>query len=165
MKTFSLSLLAIITISIWSTCGIKAIRFKQNCGGHLKRAADANTVDIAKSELKIALDYMEANNLTSGYTSVIYETPDEDVAFWYNNIKQSYNELNSLPDSSSSLEKSNMLIKLRETLLDHGDKSDTVTMPDGISRYPDNVLYFFLGIVSIVCFLGIMVLLFLILED
>ena len=122
MKTFSLSLLAIIAISIWSTCGIKAIRFKQNCGGHLKRAADANTVDIAKSELKIALDYMEANNLTSGYTSVIYETPDEDVAFWYNNIKQSYNELNSLPDSSSSLEKSNMLIKLRETLLDHGDK-------------------------------------------
>lgn len=153
MKTLGMTLLLMITVSIWSTCGIKVIRFNQNCGGHLKRAADANTVEIAKEELKTAIDYMEAQNLTNGYTSVIYNTPDEDVSFWYNNIKQSYIELESLSDSTSALEKSNMLIKLRETLLDHGDKSDSVTMPNGISRHPNTALFGILGFISIIIFL------------
>ena len=43
-----------------------SIQFKQSCKGYLKRAADSNTVELAKQELGKAVDYIEANNLTEG---------------------------------------------------------------------------------------------------
>lgn len=46
------------------------MELKQNVSGFLKRAADANTIELANQELTKALDYLEANNLTSGYTSI-----------------------------------------------------------------------------------------------
>lgn len=139
MRIFAI-IITIFAIGVFAIVIIKSIQFNQACGGNLKRAADANSVEIAKQELKTALDYMEVNSLTSGYTSVLWKTPDEDIGFWYKNLKTAYNELDSLPENSSSLEKSNMLIKLRETLLDHG-KTDTITVPDGISRYPQNAFW------------------------
>ena len=64
-------------------CVFKSIVFDINCGDYLKRAADSNTVELAVDNLKVALNYIEANNMTSGHTSVLYNSPDEDVAFWY----------------------------------------------------------------------------------
>lgn len=119
-----LVIFSLIFLSISAVLVVKSIKFDQNCGGYLKRAADANTVDLAKSQLKVALDYMEENELTSGYTSIVYRTPDEDISFWYNNIKNSYNELNTVSDTASNLLKSNVLMKLRETLLDKGSDSE-----------------------------------------
>ena len=136
----------ICIISALVICGLrisKGIVFKQNVSGYLKRAADANTIELANEELTKALNYLEANNLTTGYTSMIYKTPDEDIDFWYRNLKASQNELQNLK-SDSALEKTNVLIKLRETLLDSGEKS-RVTVPDGISVYPNNKLWTFLG--------------------
>lgn len=120
---------------------IKNVQFNQNCGGYLERASNANSIEMAQKELSIALKYIEENELTSGYTSVIWRTPDEDIGYWYQNIKTSLEELKQLPDNTTSLEKSNMLIKLRETLIDHGEKGSHLTVPDGISRYPDNAFY------------------------
>jgi hypothetical protein len=139
-----LILALILTISLGVVFGImivKSIQFDQSCGGYLERAASANTVEIAKGELQRALFYIETEDLTSGYTSVLWKTPDEDLGFWYNNIKTSYNELLSLPENASPLEKSNMLLKLRETLIDHKEKGDSITVPGGISRYPNNGIY------------------------
>src|SRR5581483_461506 len=114
--------------SFWSLIGIlliaplvaifgyrcyKDIVFTQNCGGYLKRAADANSVDLAKGELRKSLAYIEANNLTSGYTSILYNTPDEDVGFWYTNLSTSLKDLETMSPTASDLEKSNMLLKLR----------------------------------------------------
>lgn len=151
MKTVLIVALSIFNLVIWTVMVVMGIHFKQGCGGHLKRAADANTIEIAESELKMAIDYMEANNLTTGYTSVLWKTPDEDIQFWYNNIKTSYQELIALKDDSPSMEKSNMLMKLRETILDHGDKGDNLTTPNGISRYPNNALIgtlFWIGLIG-----------------
>ena len=124
---------------------IADVQLDRNCTGHLKRAADANTIELAASELEIAIQYLEDNDLTTGYTSILYTTPDEDIAFWYNNLKDSHQELVQMKnmDSVTNLEKSNQLMKLRETLIDHnGDKSgDQVTVPEGLSRYPDNANY------------------------
>lgn len=133
-----LTILTIISVLLIGGIAVNKVSFNNGCGGHLKRAADANTIDMAKEELKTALDYMEEHDMTHGYTSVFYNTPDEDVKFWYNNVKSSYNELLSLDSTVTHLEKSNMLIKLRETLLDHGDKGESITCPDGISRFPNN---------------------------
>lgn len=131
---------AIISILVYMA--ILSVGLNQNCLGHLKRAADASTIETSELELGIALDYLEKENLTSGYTSVLWETPDEDIKFWYENIKSAKNELDSLPKNSSNMEKSNMLIKLRETLLDHGGKgSESITCPDGLSRYPNNSIF------------------------
>ena len=92
----------------------KNIEFKQNVSGYLKRAADANTIALANQELTKVIDYLEANNITEGYTSIFYETPNEDISFWYQNLKASQLELTNL-QSESALEKTNVLMKLRET--------------------------------------------------
>ena len=121
---------------------VDRIEFYQNCSGHLELAASANTIDIAISELQIAIEYAEEKNLTSGYTSVLWKTPDEDVGFWFNNIKSAKEELTTLPAESTSLEKSNMLMKLRETLLNNsGEQGDTLVVPNGLLRYPYNGIW------------------------
>ena len=96
------------------------------------------------------LDNLEANNLTSGYTSVMWETPDEDIGFWYQNLKASQQELQKL-NSDSALERTNVLMKLRETLLDDGEKTK-VTIPKGLSVYPYNLRW---GLLSLSAFIAI----------
>ena len=116
-----------------------AVVFEQGCGGHLMLAANANTIELAKEQLSIAINFLNANQMTEGYTSLIYNTPDEDVGFWYKNLKASLKELKEVSPEATQLEKSNVLMKLRETLIDHaGNKGDEVTTPSGISIFPNN---------------------------
>lgn len=135
--------LVITTVTI-----VKGINFNRYCGGHLKRAADANTVELARQELATAITYAEQEGLTTGYTSIVYNTPDEDIGFWYTNLRASLQELDSLNATSSQLEKSNMLLKLRQTLLDHTESGENVTKPSGISVYPNNLAYAVWGLIT-----------------
>ncbi len=139
MKNMLGVILILISITLFGIRISKKIELKQNVSGYLKRAADANTIDLANAELVKVIDYLEANNMTSGYTSIMYKTPDEDIDFWYKNLKASQHELQSL-QSESALEKTNVLIKLRETLLDTGKKT-SVTIPRGLAVYPNNKLW------------------------
>lgn len=51
-------------------------------------------------------------------------------------------ELKSLKPDASALECSNVLMKLRETLIVHGDKgSERLRCPDGISINGNNVIF------------------------
>ena len=106
------------------------------------RAANSNTISIAKSELKVAIAYLEAKDLAHGFVSIFLKQPKNDIGFFYTNVKASLSELESLPDSSSQLEKSNMLMKLRETLTDNGENGTILACPDGISIHPHNALFF-----------------------
>ena len=147
MKTIMISLTVLFTLMFMSTCSVevvKNIQMDRNCVGYLKRAADANTVELAKSQVNIAVKYMEDNDLTKGFTSIIYNTPDEDIGFWYGNIKAAADELNTLKSDATQLEKSNVLMKLRETLLD----GNRITCPSGIHKYPNNKLFALLYIIS-----------------
>jgi len=141
MKRIIATILTILALSIFGVVIVKHITLKQNCTGYLKRAADASTVETASKQLDIAISYLEENNLTSGYTSVLWKTPDEDIEFWYNNLKSSQNELLKVTENTSSLEKSNLLMKLRETLIDNGEKGDSLTIPAGLSRSPNNLFW------------------------
>ena len=134
----------------WATIRIvKSVQFNFNCEAYLKRAADAPTVELAKTELKKALDYAEKNNLTEGIVSVFLKNPANDIGFWYKNIKSAYEELNSLADDATQLEKTNVLMKLRESLTDRdGSGGTAVILPEGITVYPNNVMYFWWGWVS-----------------
>jgi hypothetical protein len=145
-----LCVIFVLLFCSWTGIRIVAnIQFDRGCEGYLKRAADANTIELAAKQLKIALDYIEREGLITGYTSIVYRTPDEDIGFWYTNIKSSITELERMKPSATQLERSNLLMKLRETLLDQGDKGETkVTKPKGIALYPNNVAVAFMGWLS-----------------
>ena len=151
MKVFILAFTGLFSIIIFGAVIFKGISLDQNCTGYLKRAADANTVETAKEQLQKAIHYLEQNNLTDGYTSVLWITPDEDIEFWYKNLKASEAELLKVDSTTSALEKTNLLMKLRETLLDHGDGGgDELTYPDGLSRHPNNWGWGFLLWVAVI---------------
>jgi hypothetical protein len=114
------------------------VQFDRGAGGYLKRAADANTIDLAERELSVALKYIESNNMTSGYTSVLYRTPDEEIGYWYENLARSAKELCDVPPDADQTLKSNVLMKLRETLTDTSSEGTVLTVPSGISKYPHN---------------------------
>lgn len=115
----------------------KQVNFTQECGGYLKRATNANTVELAVYNLEKAILYLENNGITTGYTSVLWKTPDEDIEYWYKNLKSAYNELKSLPTDNKLL-CDNALMKLKETLIDNTKNGDRLVVPNGISRYPNN---------------------------
>ena len=60
-------------------------------------------------------------------------------------MTESYEELDKLPETATSLEKTNVLMKLRETLTDESEDGTEVTVPNGISIYPNNVCLFLVG--------------------
>ena len=150
--------LSIIFAAIWIAATIwfisMRIEFNQNCKGYLKQAADANTVELALDRLDKALSYVECKGWTDGYTSILWKTEDENIGFWYDNLKASRQEL-ILVQNSSQLEQTNVLMKLRETLTENTDKGTAITYPVGLWKYPHNVLYAVLAwIVNILGFIS-----------
>lgn len=117
---------------------VKSIQFDQRCGGYLKQAADANTPELALQRIDVAIDYIEAHGLTNGYTSILWRTEDENVGFWYENIVACRDELQSCIESTQ-LEKTNVLMKVRESLTDNKEGNVSLTVPDGISKFPHNL--------------------------
>jgi hypothetical protein len=131
---------------------VRDIEYEQNCGGHLKRAGDASSIPIARQELEVAVNWLEATNKTTGYTSIIYKTPEDDIGFWYKNLMSALDQARKAESNPSltKLEESNELMKLREVVLDHGDSGEKVTAPGMVSVYPDQQLYFWGGLFTLV---------------
>lgn len=154
MRTFFMIIL-LIPLLAWGTGRIyKSIIFDIECKGYLERAANANTVEYAIDNLQVALDYLDVNNIKDGYTSVFWRTPDEDVGYWYNNLLEAYKELWEIKanEKATALEKSNILMKLRETLINNTKEGDKIIIPQGISIHPLNKIWTLLGIVSFLSF-------------
>lgn len=126
-----------------------SIVFDQNCGGYLKQTADANTAELALERLNIAIKYAEDNALTSGYTSIFYRTENDNIGYWYQNLKACQKELENVI-GKSQLEQTNVLMKVRESLTDNGQDGTELTLPGGIARYPNNIGY---GIMAVLAFI------------
>ena len=139
------------TISI-----VKEIQFDQRCAGFLKQAADASSVELAERQLNQAIDYIEKAGLTSGYTSVIYKTEDENIGFWYENLKVCQKEL-AETKGNSTLENTNVLMKLRESLTDNAENGTTLTIPSGIYLYPNNALFMVANWISGIVLFGFLI--------
>jgi len=163
MKTFIQSGIVVL----WSGIGlcfiilriVLGINFSLECTQYLKRAADANTVKLASENLNTAIEYLESRELTNGIVSVILKQPENDIGFWYSNLQSCQNEMKEIKPDATQLEKSNVLMKLRETLLDNDKDGTKVTCPKGISIYPNNKVYFlmigFSTILTTFCGLGL----------
>jgi hypothetical protein len=166
MKTLFGTLLLVFSLTVFITLIVMGINFNRNCGGYLKRAADSNSIEMAKTELSRAINYLELRGDTLGYTSVIYKTPDEDIAFWYHNIKSCWRQMNEININTTELEKTNVLMKLRETLLDNkGETGDQLTKPNGISKFPNNVFWALLSTLATLSLIGACVLFFFAFDD
>lgn len=141
-----------ISLIVPSVMLVKSIQFDQDCGGFLKQCADASSVELALDRLNVAIDYVEKNNLTNGYTSAFWKTEDENLGYWYDNLKTCQKELTEASQSTDQLLQTNVLMKVRETLIDNGKDGVELTIPNGISVFPNNQMYTILLILSLVCF-------------
>ena len=134
MKKILLVLLALIIfllpIGSFTYTIIQGIKFDAQCGDYLKLSADANNLEIAEKHLSKAIDYLERENLTSGYNKVFFYYPKNDIGLWYENLKSTQLQLQETIKKSNytELEESNMLMKLRETIID----GQHLTLPMGI---------------------------------
>jgi len=136
------------------------ISYNMKCEQYLKRSADANTVVLAKQNLDNAIQYLERNQLTNGIVSIFLRQPKNDIGYWYLNLKSASSELSKVTDQTTQLERSNLLMKLRETLLDTSETGAEITCPSGISIYPYNALFFWIYMVAIIfIFTGAIILL------
>lgn len=142
-----LGLVIIIGTSIGES--VKGYQFENNCGIHLARAATAGSLEIAKSELDIGIKYLEDNKLTSGNTDILLKRTAYDIGYWYENIKAGRKDLDGL--DGTALEKSNALIRLKETLT---HKDGTLKAPNGVAIYNNIVLFTILENVGGILFFG-----------
>lgn len=154
LKRFAglLCLLCVLSFVGWAgTRTYLGIQFERNVDGYLKLAADSNTVELAKDNLAAAIRYVREKGSTQGYTTaLLWTTPDEDVGFWYKNLVASYQELGAVRPETTQLEKTNILMKLRETLLDQQKNGTSVTVPTGISVHPHNTKFFWWAVLSLI---------------
>jgi hypothetical protein len=125
--------------------------FAQQCEVHLQRAATAPTIELARQELAVAIEYLENNSLTTGYTSVFCNTPGDDIGYWYRNIKAAHLSLTNIANDVSQSDRTAVLLRLRQTLVD-GDGD--VILPGGIHKYPHNKIYF--GILLVLALFGLL---------
>ena len=144
----------------WVYSIVQNIQFDANCGDYLRLAADANDIDTAEKRISTAIEYLEENDLTSGYTKVFVYYPQNDIGMWYENLKTAQTQLQEMQAGEyTELEQSNMLMKLRETIL---DDDGSLTHPMGISFADNFTLVFWLNMLLwIPCaFAGIMLICF-----
>ena len=66
---------------------VASISFDMKCTQYLKRAGDANTVELASLNLETAKSYLEIRNLTNGIVSIFLRQPENDIEFWYSKCR------------------------------------------------------------------------------
>lgn len=127
-----LIVLSLLTVPI--ACVYRLLPFEQGCRGHVDNAVKANSTALAVEELTIAISYAENHGLTSGNTSLIWETPDNDIRFWYLNLKALRTSLQQNDDGVQQ----NILTKLSTSLKE-------IKYPEDIELYPNRGIWFVLG--------------------
>jgi hypothetical protein len=139
------------------------LSFSWNCEEYLKRAADSASPEKCGEELDKAIEYAKDNNLTKGNTGIFFKTPSCDIKFWFENLEKAREALKEVEPTggeskATAMEKSNVLMRVRETLLDSANKGVEVTLPPRIELYPHVLMLsvlFWVGL--IIGLLGIIV--------
>ena len=145
MKKTLLTVCILSLLAVWTTHGIRGLLFSLRCEQYLKRSADSNIVKLAKDNLDIAITYLEERELTNGVVGIFLKQPGNDIGFFYTNLKACQTELENIKEDATQLEKSNILMKLRETILDSSQNGVSVTHPCEMYVYPYQRMYFYLG--------------------
>lgn len=148
MKKWLLLILTIICFALpfpnWIYSIVKSIQFSANCTNYLELSAEANSIVLAERHLTTAIDYLERNEITSGQARFFVKYPKNDIGLWYENLKTAQSQLQKMiaDGDYNELEQSNMLMKLRETLLDE----ECVVLPLCVSLSPNGTLLLWLNL-------------------
>lgn len=130
-----LAIAAIAALVYFLVSGFKLDRrYEERCGDYIDLASEAGTVELCEEYLTKVISYLEANNLTSGNTGIIRKNyPSNDLGLFYKNLnacKETLLQTKSL----SALEKSNVLMSVKESLAD-------ISTPAHISLYPNTAFH------------------------
>lgn len=93
MKNLLAILLILTSILIYRGRYQKESILSQNVTEKLTKAANANTIEIAKEELSQSLAYLESKKLTKGFTSLIWKTKNENIGYWFKNLETNHQKL------------------------------------------------------------------------
>lgn len=147
-KLFLVSMALITPFLLWAGVRVyKSQYFDNHCAHHITRSIQEHKVlEHSINELNIAINYVEQHNLTTGYTSVFDYSADDDIDIFYRGLIEKRNYIQKLKDRDTEL---NSFIEFTEM---RGYTGQSVHIPDGISIYPYNVLYFIFSIVSGILF-------------
>lgn len=123
------------------------ISFYQNVTSYLQGAADANSVQLALDRMTPALNFLEETNRTEGYSHLLIKTEKVNVGFWYDNLVSAKKDVEEASNRTlGKLEESNLLLKLRETILNN---DGNVTKPSHIVLYPNQRIFIFFIVLSV----------------
>ncbi len=155
-----LLIVGVLTVVILLVCAVVwGYQADKNCLGYLKLAGDAPTIEKCYEFLDRAIGYAELQGWTSGTTAIIFTTPDCDMGIWYGQLIGARETLNEMMNrQTTQLERDNALMKVREVVLDDGEKGTAVTHPGNISLWPSARMFFFLLVLSaVVAIIGIII--------
>lgn len=119
----------------------------RDVGDYLKLAADAPSLPLAERYLSTAIRNIESRGWTSGNTALIFKVPRLDLGLWYQNTNGAFVEVKALVSMDQALtpvDRSNALVKLRETLMD----GNALTFPKWIELAPHNAFFFWATLLS-----------------
>lgn len=123
-------------------------KFYKGCRSHIEEAKKLNDLDLSISELDKAIDFLEKEKLTNGYTSVFDPDSDDNLERLYRDLKKSRHLLSSRELMSEK--------NLKEFLKDNAYYRIEFPISQGIEIYPYNKLYFIFAIISaFMAFLGV----------
>ena len=138
MKTILISLSIVLFVSCLGYGTYKAIVFDTQCKEYLSLAANANSIELARTNLDKAIQYIEQNQLTSGNTAFFIKGPSTDLTSWYANLKACQKEVWIMDVKKGTvLEETNLLMKLRESLMSEG----LIIIPENIALHPNQLQY------------------------
>ena len=120
--------------------------FNVFCAQHVERAARSNSIDAARDEIGMAISWLEEKKMVEGYSGVVYQSPSNDIGYWYKNLKEVHARLGgtsgkevkheiSLGGSQMNLVESSIVLERVQTSL--LDKEGTLRVPTFISLYPN----------------------------
>ncbi|MCL2351276.1 MAG: hypothetical protein FWC55_01960 [Firmicutes bacterium] len=146
---FILAILFTLVFIAWAIIRITAYyQFSVGCGQYLRRAATANSISLAASNLDSAIQYLEDRNLTSGQVSIFLKQPQNDITYWYSNLKSAQTGLQNMKSDATQLEVSNELMKIKESLISTTSDGEALILPEGIEIYPHNGLLFWMSLIG-----------------
>lgn len=145
---YTITIIIIDIVLIW--------RFKIHCEHFLKLAADAPTVELADKYLEKVVSYILKRNLTQGNTAYFIKTPENDLSLWSRQIFEAANLVRELTlkkkegKEVTPLEESNVLMRIRQTILDEAGDRPIMTIPDYIHVYPNQHFFLFSELLGII---------------
>ena len=160
------TLFGIIAVMCIASAIISTIFFRIKCETPLRKAALAETLPEAKVNLDKAIQFVEQNWLTTGYSSLFFKDDEYNITKWYATLKSAQSEIDILyVKGYDQVEELDALIALLIKLTDIPENkqcvflNDIVFVPTGLQFVPlyESVWIVFLFSITVCAILGITV--------